>query len=252
MANQAHFEWRLSGGASNTDPTASIGGAISNTSVLSQTITASTIQAVTYDDATGNPEISAGNMTRAATNVIRWATSGSNYGADVNIAADGKYTVFAADGIGCVKITKSGTLGGNVTQSNIAVANRTQLLFDNVSAANSADGEAEYRCIFVKNNHASDTMTLVSVWVQSNSNPAEVFTLGLDPAGKNGTPAVISGSTTPPAGVTFVSYPGIADALSIGTLAAGDYYPVWVKRQIIADAGATITASTLLLGAKFI
>lgn len=244
----------LSGGASNTDPLQSIGGAISSQMVKSQSLTASTISAITYVDARGNPVGSTGKMAFTASGTtLKWSTNGgSTYGTAVNVSATGTYVLYDASGVGWVKVSKSGSLpGGDTSQSSIAIADLTEKMFDNVSQNNAADGITEYRCIYVKNTNASSAMNSVRAWVSSAPNSQVTIQMGADPAGKNGTPSAIANDQTAPAGVTFASYTSDAGGLSLGNLSAGDYYPIWIKRTVAADSKTSVPADTFVLAARF-
>ena len=42
-------------------------------------------------------------------------------------------------------------------------------IFDDVSGAEAAAGDIEYRCIYVHNNHGSLTLTSAKVWIETNT-----------------------------------------------------------------------------------
>ncbi len=105
-------------------------------------------------------------------------------------------------------------------------------IWDDVSSGDADAGDTEYRCTYVKNTHAS--LSAVAAQMSISADPTESdFALGLGAAGKNGTETAVANEDTAPAGVTFGSGP-----LSLGTLAAGDFYPVWIRRTVTAGAGA--------------
>jgi hypothetical protein len=105
-------------------------------------------------------------------------------------------------------------------------------LWDDVSSGDASAGDTEYRCAYVKNTHAS--LSAVAAQMNISTDPTESdFALGLGAAGKNGTETEVADEDTAPGGVSFGSGP-----LSLGTLAAGDFYPVWIRRTVTAGAGA--------------
>lgn len=252
MPNGAYIELRLSGGSANTDPGASLGGAISSEVIRAQTITASTFGGITYLDAGGNvPTTTARIQYGAPANTLKYSNfSSGDYGAAVDISVDGDYIIFSLDGSGWIKLAKSGTITGT-SQTSVAIANAANELFDDVPKSEAADGDVEYRCIYIKNRHGSSSATALAIWVQQQAGLAENIQLGLDPGGKNSTPSAVANENTAPAGVTFANYDSIFAPLSIGTLLAGDYYPVWVRRTVLAEVGPTAT-SAMSFGVNFV
>lgn len=132
------------------------------------------------------------------------------------------------------------SLGGGRSSTEVVFSPILNNLFDNVTPEQSATGEVEYRCIFLQNDHATDTITDVKIWVYSNTpNANTTIAIGLDPAGKNTAADTISPSTEAPAGVTFSTPTDYAGGLSIGTMNAQDVYPVWIRRTTTAGAVAS-------------
>lgn len=250
MASAADLKFILSGGAANTDPAAALGGAISTAGggvILSQAATASTIAGVTYADAAGN---ALGNGTVVFTSsgtTLQWAPPGGALGPAVNITPSGVYTVYGADGLAHLKITSvTGAFGADDTQV-VAIANQTNKLFDNITRAESVAGDTEYRCFYIKNSHASDSMTSVKLWIDIDTPGADALSIGLDPVGKNGTATTIATEGNAPSGVTFSEPMTEVSGLDLGTLATGDYYAVWVKRVV----PPTTTTSTSADASRF-
>jgi hypothetical protein len=149
-----------------------------------------------------------------------------------------KYSVAASAGD-----TTSGaaatSLGDQVSTTAItsAVLNN---LFDDVSGAEASAGDTEYRCVFVHNNHATDSAFNVTVAVQSEVAGGATITIALDNIGAtakgsaSAQAAVVANENTAPSGVGSFG----AGPLSIGTLTAGQVYGVWVKRTVTASTAA--------------
>ncbi len=113
-------------------------------------------------------------------------------------------------------------------------------LWDDVSSGDASAGDTEFRCTYVKNTHA--TLSVANVSVEIATDPTESnWEIALGAAGKNGTETEIADEDTAPAGPTFGT-----GAISLGTLAAGDFYPIWIKRIVIAGAGAATPDSGVL------
>ncbi len=127
-----------------------------------------------------------------------------------------------------------GAIGGALTDD--ALNN----IWDDVSSADASAGDTEYRCAYVKNTHGS--LSVANVKVEIDTDPAESnFETGLGAAGKNGTESAIADEDTAPGGVSFGT-----GALNLGTLAAGDFYPIWIKRIVSAGAGGATPDSGVL------
>ena len=113
-------------------------------------------------------------------------------------------------------------------------------LWDDVSSGDASAGDTEYRCTYVKNTHGS--LSVANVKVEIDTDPTESnFEIALGAAGKNGTETEVANEDTAPSGPVFGT-----TALSLGTLAAGDFYPIWVKRIVSAGAGAATPDSGVL------
>ena len=113
-------------------------------------------------------------------------------------------------------------------------------LWDDVSSGDASAGDTEFRCTYVKNTHGS--LSVVNVKAEIDTDPTESnWETGLGAAGLNGTETEIADEDTTPAGVSFGT-----TALDLGTLAAGDFFPIWIKRIVAAGAGAATPDSGVL------
>lgn len=132
------------------------------------------------------------------------------------------------------------SLGGGRSSTEVIFSPTLNNLFDDVAALEAALGSTEYRCVYVQNDHATDTITLVKVWIQTQTpSTFTAIAIGLDPAGKNATAfGPISPSDVAPTGVSFSSPTDAAGGLSLGTLNAQDVYPIWIRRTVTAAAPA--------------
>ena len=130
------------------------------------------------------------------------------------------------------------SLGGAISSVDL-VDNVAQNLFDNISGAEAAAGETSYRCLYVKNNHATDDADDVTIWVQSNTPSANTtIAIGADPAGVNGTATTIANEFAAPAGVTFSTPTDLAGGINLGDLTEQDYAAVWIRRTVTAGAAS--------------
>lgn len=126
---------------------------------------------------------------------------------------------------------------GGVMSSEAATANT---LFDTVGADEATDGDVEYRKVFVYNDGTEDFDDL-RVWI-SDQPTVGVYAFALDGAGKNADGDTAADEDTPPTGETFSTPVDFAGGLSMGAMAAGDRYGLWVRRTITAGASGVNVA----------
>ena len=125
------------------------------------------------------------------------------------------------------------SLGGAKSSNSFS----TNAIFDDVSSAEAAAGDVEYRCFYVHNAHATLTLLGAKVWIEGQSGPA--IAIALDGAGLNGTAEdeTGTGEGTAPTGETFSSPANFAAGLTLGDIPPGQHYPVWVRRTVAAATG---------------
>jgi hypothetical protein len=133
------------------------------------------------------------------------------------------------------------SLGG--AKSSVEFTNGN--VFDDVSGAESASGDTEYRGVYVQNNYAgSPSLDLQNarIWIQVNTpSPDTVLEIALCAEGPNATMETIGNENTQPVGspMTFSSAPlSYATGLVLGTLAPGQFYGVWIRRVVSPGASA--------------
>ena len=113
-------------------------------------------------------------------------------------------------------------------------------IWDNVSSGDADAGDTEFRCCYVENTHA--TLSVANVKVEIATDPTESnWEIALGAAGKNGTETEVANEDTAPATPVFGT-----TALELGTLAAGDHFPIWIKRIVTAGAGAATPDTGIL------
>lgn len=138
--------------------------------------------------------------------------------------------------------TPATALGDQVSTTAITTATLNNL-FDDVSGAEAAAGDVEYRCIFVLNNHASLTLQAANCYITSQTAGGGTIDIGLDPAAvsakgsASAQAATIANESSAPAGVTFSS-PTSGAPLTIGDMAPGQVKGIWLRRTVTAGAGA--------------
>lgn len=147
--------------------------------------------------------------------------------------------------------TRAGSLGKYISTTD--VSGSTNVFFDDVSSSEASAGDTEYSCVFVLNDHATDSALNVQVQVVSEvsgggSTQAALDNIAASAKGSASAQAAgpVADENTAPTGVgTFGT-----TALSIGTLAAGQCKAVWLKRTVAAST-AQITGDGFTLRTTF-
>jgi hypothetical protein len=222
----------LSGGAGNSNPNASLGGAISATRLLSQSVTGiSNITGVTAIEARGGGVGSGTLAYTAAGNLLVYTPPGGSAGAAVAISADGTYFLKGADGIATLEITAVAlSLPGTNQSDTLTVARIANNLWDNISGSEGRGGDTEYRCIYYKN--TSGLAYQFRAWIYAQPTGNSTLQVGLDAAGVNGVAVTIANENTAPVGVTFSAPSTEAGALQ-AILPAGASIACWERRAIV-------------------
>lgn len=138
------------------------------------------------------------------------------------------------------------SLGGAVSTTEIAFATVGNL-FDNVSGAESAAGDIEYRCFYVKNDHASLTLQSAVAFISANtpSTDSDVsFSLGTSAV--NGTEQTVVDESTAPTGTTWQNLIGESNSQSIGDIPFSQTMAIWLRRTITAGASAYNSDSVIV------
>lgn len=136
------------------------------------------------------------------------------------------------------------SLGDEISATEIS-STPLNNLFDNVSAAERASGKIDYRCIYVKNEHVTSTLSGTKVFVSTQTPSTDtVVAIALDPAGvgdgsSTGVAELIPDELTAPVNATF-SPPNntYETALVIGNLDPGECRAIWVRRTVSVGAAA--------------
>lgn len=117
-------------------------------------------------------------------------------------------------------------------------------LFDVVTGDESDAGDTEYRCFFVRNNHATLTWVAPKVWLQSETAGGASAAIGLDTTGKSDADAAvaqaltIADEQTAPAGVSFSAPTTKGTGLALPDLAPDEVHAVWIRRTVPTSTGA--------------
>ncbi len=127
------------------------------------------------------------------------------------------------------------SIGG--VKSSEVVPSTTDGLFDTVSAAQALTGSVEYRCIYLHNTNATDTMLATRAWIsQQTSSASSALAIGVGATIVNATEPAIVNEGTAPAGVTFSEPASAAEGVALGGIPPGQHRALWLRRTVTAGA----------------
>ena len=146
--------------------------------------------------------------------------------------------------------TQAGSLGKYVSQTPVGTGANAK--FDDISGAENAASEAEYRCFFVLNNHATLTMINAVVYLQAEVAGGANIAIAVDniaasaKASASAQAAEILNEDTAPSGVSAFSSPTtIATGLALGNIGPGQVKGVWMRRTATNSAAVDNDGETL-------
>lgn len=149
-----------------------------------------------------------------------------------------KFSVSAAAG-DTTAGTAATSLGDQVSTTQIVTATMDNV-FDDVSSAEALAGDTEYRCIFIHNNHATDTAFNVTISINSEVAGGGSIQIASDNIGvtakgsASAQAAVVANEQTAPTGTSAFG----TSALTIGTMGPGTVAAIWIKRTVAASTAA--------------
>ena len=141
------------------------------------------------------------------------------------------------------------SLGSVITSTAVDQNTTLNNLFDDVGSTESADGDIEYRCVWIKNNHASLTLQNASVYIYSNT--PSTFTdmaIGFEPGVVGAVPSIIADENTAPAGVSWTSSTGEGNKITVtgSDMLFSEIQALWVRRTVSAGASAYANDAVIL------
>lgn len=146
---------------------------------------------------------------------------------------------------GAANSSGNASLGG--AKSANTASSSVDALFDAVSAAESAAGRIEYRCVYLHNANAVDTMTAAKVWISANTPLAgTTLAIGVGTSAVNGTEQTVANETTAPSGVAFSEPSTSGTGLALGDIPFGQHRAVWLRRTVNAGSGASASDGATL------
>lgn len=257
--NLAYLEFRLSGGASNTDPDASLGGIMSSERIFSKSATGiSNITGVTIDDAPGSANGAGTLAYTAATKSFVWTPNGGTAGTSTAVTEDCRIAVPGSAGWLFLTVDFSELPVGNQSDT-ITVAALSNQLWDDIGKTESYDGDIEYRCCYVTNAHPTEPFIGCKLYISAQPDGADDLDIGLDLAGigdgaSTGVADTIADENTAPDPAVSFSRPSTnGSALSIGQLDPGEAQGIWQRRTVPAQTLSSTPndVSQLVINAGF-
>jgi hypothetical protein len=231
----------LSGGAANSDPNLSLGGIVSSTEVLSQSVQAPVnVSGVTITNAFSNLE---GNGTLYyfnTSNSLAWQAPGQGTYVTVAVTGDGTYTLGGSTGWLVVTVVNA-SLPGSDQIDTLAVTYQANKVYDDITKNESLSGDVEYRCLYVKNTNGVDPITDVKLFIRAQPTGPDELDIALDLAGVGDgsttgvADTVVDEGTAPSPALTFTRPSSSGAGLVVGTLASNACHAFWIRRTIAAD-----------------
>ena len=148
--------------------------------------------------------------------------------------------------------TGAGSLGKYIsTTEHTGAAND---IFDDVSGADNAASNVEYRCFFAHNSHGSLTLLNAVVWIASETAGGTDLDISVDtttasPVGQASAQAKeIADEDTAPSAQTFTSPTTRSTGLSLGSIAAGECKAIWIRRTATDSGAVNNDGGTITVG----
>jgi len=259
MATLADLKMVHSGGVANTDPNLDLGGVISTAGakdILSQTATApTTITGVTIPDAVGNAEGVGTLFFDSTAKTLRWTPKNGTAGTAVDVSVSDDYAIQGGNNGGLLKVAViSGTLPSSDQTNSITIANIANNIFDDVAKADAKAGDTEYRGIYWQNDHATDDMVDVRMWVAQNTPGQDVIQIAIADEAVDTTMATIPNENTDPAlTIDFDDTNPVDYASGIvipDLVAAGGFQGFWIKRTVPAGTNQSQLNNEFRIGVR--
>lgn len=235
-----NFDYHLSGGAANANPSLSIGGVRSSQVVRSATVdTPTPMTGITILDVVGSPN-GTGKLSYLAPYDMFWRPPQSeSYPQRYNVpTSDNEEAAFYNLPSGFeylhIKTQKSLLPTTGLYEFDIEVTNIPNNIFGDITQAELISGAPIYRCLYVR---ATGSMLNCRLFVTQDAVSGDSIQVALDPSATNGTAIQLVDqydSTNLLSGLVFKEAVTIGDALVLPNLSSSQHRAVWFK-YIIDD-----------------
>lgn len=127
-------------------------------------------------------------------------------------------------------------------------------LFDDVTGAENAASDVEYRCVFVHNTNAANVLENAVVYLSAETAGGASIAVGADTTAASAVGAAtaqavtIANENTAPAGVTFSSPTTAGAGVALGNIGVGQVKAFWIRRTAantaaLSNDGVTIAVT---------
>jgi len=256
---------RYSGGAANADPEASLGGVISTSDgPADQGFTAlSNITGVTIQEVSGMNDGDC--LVTFGADVIQMRPPESYYGPamDLQGLGDRNYVLLGSEGLSkgyMVISVVEASLPSTNEEDTVAITTTGNEIFDDVELAEAANGAIQYRCLYIKNTHATEDLVRVGVYIPRDTPGVDTLAVAIDTdAGvgdgvTTGVAATVINEDDPSnliSGLSFTETSDVESAVEEAlTITPGDSVPIWIRRTIPAGVSLDELDNAFSIGLK--
>lgn len=164
-----------------------------------------------------------------------------------------KRSVTAAAGNTTAQADPNASLGDQVSTTQWTGGSANDL-FDDVTGAENAASDVEYRCIFVHNTNTANTLENAVVYLSAETAGGASIAVGADTTAASAVGAAtqqaltVADENTAPAGVAFSSPTTAGSGVALGNIGAGQVKAFWVRRTAantaaLSNDGVTIAVT---------
>lgn len=161
-----------------------------------------------------------------------------------------KYSTTAGSAGNTLSGAASTSLGKYISTTTIADAT-ANALFDDVSGSENAASTVDYRCVFVHNSNASNTLENAVVYLSAETAGGTSIAVGADTTAASAIGSAsaqgltVANETTAPSGVSFSSPTTAGTGVSLGNIPVGQCKAFWVRRTAANSAALSNDGVTL-------
>lgn len=132
------------------------------------------------------------------------------------------------------------SLGGAVSTTRFIGNPGRANLFEDVSESESAQGSTKYRCLYLKNNHATIIMQNTKFFVNTNTQSIDdTISIGIGTSVLNGIEQTIADENTAPIGVVFSAPTTNETGLNLNSILPGETQALWFQRIVSGPVSNT-------------
>lgn len=250
MNHIGELRFFLSGGGSNTNPNASLGGSISPTEVRNQNTTwiVVGISGINIMDGLSNTEGEGVLTYTASTKKVKWAAAGDTEGAEVYIGSGGRFLVASGTTGSLLLSVTAGSLPTVDSAPHILIENTRNGIFDYISTAEASAGDVEYRCLYLKNVATIGTAANARVWISTDAVGADSIQVAKGSAAIGAAEQTVANEGTAPTSVTFSTPTTYETSILLGDIPYGSYQSIWIKRTVPAGTAFSTPNDYFTLG----